>query len=329
MTVIACLSPYSERQVRELAGADDVEVRLVPDPPAPDAVRRAVVGADVIIGDIRAKHRLDRDILSLAGSCRLVQQPAVGFDSIDAAAAAEFGIPVANAGGYNADTVADWVLMSILDLLRNGSQRDRSMHEGEWARDFERAHDLSSVTVGIIGIGNIGRAVARRLGGFGSTVIYHDPVAVAVGDAEPVSLDELLRRADVVTIHAPLGPQTWHLIDADRLRLLRPHALLVNAARGALVDEAALVDALRRGELGGAALDVFETEPLPADSPLRGLDNVFLTPHIAGDSIESRARLTEVVAENIRRVLRGQPPEHVVNRVPPTKTTEGRGDDTA
>ncbi|MFC4242001.1 NAD(P)-dependent oxidoreductase [Gryllotalpicola reticulitermitis] len=328
MTVITSLSPYSEEQVKRFAGTVDVEVRLVPDPPDPSAVRAAIVGADVIIGDIRAKHRLGRDELALVGPCRLIQQPAVGFDSIDADAAAEFGIPVANAGGYNSDSVADWVLMAILNLLRNGSARDRSMHAGEWSRQFERAHELSAVTVGIVGAGNIGRAVARRLNGFGSTVLYYDPVvSAALPGAASVSLDELFSRSDVVTVHAPLAAGTWHLVNAERLAQLRPGSLIVNASRGPLVDEAALIEALRSGHLGGAALDVFETEPLPAGSPLRSLDNVFVTPHIAGDSIESRLRLIDVVTDNIQRVLAGQPPEHVVNRTQLNTRTEGRSSD--
>jgi phosphoglycerate dehydrogenase-like enzyme len=314
MTVVTCLSPYSEHQVRVLAGTEDVEVRLVPDPPAPDAVRVAVVGADVIIGDQRAKHLLDRDTLAQVGPCRLIQQPAVGFDSIDTDAAAEFGIPVANAGAYNAETVADWVLMAILNLLRNGSQRDQEMHAGSWSRQFERSRELPAMTVGIVGMGNIGRAVARRLHGFGSKVIYYDPVAAdTITDAEAVPLETLIEGSDIITVHAPLTPSTRHLINSDRLRRMRPDALIINASRGPLVDQDGLVAALRNGTIGGAALDVFESEPLAGDSPLRSMPNVFLTPHIAGDSIESRRRLMQTVADNVQRVLRGLQPQYVVN----------------
>jgi len=315
MTVVTCLSPYTSDQVKALAGTEVIDVRLVPDPPAPQAVRDAVVGADVIIGDVRAKHRLDRDTLAGAAGCRLVQQPAVGYDSIDASAAAALGIPVANAGGYNADAVADWVLMAALNLARNGSRRDQSMHAGHYDRAFERSRELSALTVGIVGLGNIGRAVARRFAGFGSTVIGYDPVATdPVPGVEQVPLDTLLQQAELITIHAPLTDETRHLINADTLGRTRPEALIINASRGPLVDESALVDALRSGSIGGAALDVYEVEPLAADSPLRSLDNVFLTPHIAGDTRESRARLLELVADNLQRVLlKDLPPHHVVN----------------
>ena len=314
-TVVTCLSPYSTEHVKALSGTTEIEVRLVPDPPAPDAVRAAVAGSDVIIGDVRAKHRLDREALETAASCRLIQQPAVGFDSIDVEAAAEFGIPVANAGGYNAETVADWVLMAALNLLRNGSVRDRSMHAGQYDRAFERSRELSAMTVGIVGMGNIGRAVARRLSGFGSTVIAYDPVVTdQVSGVQQVSLETLLQQAEIITIHAPLTDATRHLINATTLRQVQPETLIINASRGPLIDEAALIDALQAGTIGGAALDVYEIEPLAADSPLRRLDNVFLTPHIAGDSRQSRDRLMALVSDNLQRVLlHDLPPHHVVN----------------
>lgn len=315
MTVVTCLSPYSEQRVKALAGAAEIEVRLVPDPPAPDAVREAVIGADVIIGDVRARHQLDRDTLAAVGPCRLIQQPAVGFDSIDAVAAAEFGIPVANAGGYNAETVADWVLMATLNLLRNGARRDQAMHAGHYDRVYENSRELSAMTVGIIGMGNIGRAVARRLQGFSATVLGYDPIASEpVVGVRSVSLDALFEQSQVITIHAPLTADTRHVINSTTLARVRPDAVIINASRGPLIDEHALIDALRSGAIGGAALDVYEVEPLAADSPLRTLDNVFLTPHIAGDSIQSRARLRELVADNLQRVLvHGLAPLHVVN----------------
>lgn len=315
MTVVTCLSPYSAAQVQALAGTAEIEVRLVPDPPAPEAVAAAVVGADVIIGDVRAKHRLGREALAAVGPCRLIQQPAVGFDSIDVGAAAEFGIPVANAGGYNAETVADWVLMAMLNLLRNGARRDQSMHAGGYDRVFERSRELAAITVGIIGMGNIGKAVARRLQGFGSTVLCYDPVVSdPVPGVRPVSLETLLAESGIITIHAPLTEGTRHLINSTTLQLVRSDAMIINASRGQLIDEQALIDALQSDSIGGAALDVYEVEPLAADSPLRTLDNVFLTPHIAGDSRESRSRLQELVADNIQRVLlHGLPPHHVVN----------------
>jgi phosphoglycerate dehydrogenase-like enzyme len=314
---IACLSPYSEGQVRELAGSGDIEVLLVPDPPAPEAVRAVVPDADVVIGDQRHEHRLDRDTLALMKRCRLIQSPAAGFDAIDHRAAAEFGIPVANGGGYNRDTVADWVIMGMLNLLRHGARQDREMRAGHWRISPPlEGRELGALTVGIIGMGNIGSAVASRLRAFGSQLLYADVTPRGdVSGAEEVTLAELLARSDIVTVHVPLDSGTRRLIGAEQLAAMRPGALLINASRGLIIDEAALVAALTSGHLGGAALDVFETEPLPPDSPLRSMDNVFITPHIGGTTREAILNLREVVAANIRRVLAGQHPLHVVNDV--------------
>jgi phosphoglycerate dehydrogenase-like enzyme len=310
---IACLSPFSDEQVRELAGTEDVAVLLVPDPPAPDAVREAVPVADIVIGDMRHQHRLDRDTLAVMRRCRLIQQPAVGFDVIDHRAAAEFGIPLANAAGFNADTVADWTLMGMLTVVRQGALADREMRAGGWRPAGLRARDMRALTVGIVGMGNIGRQVAARLAGFGSRVVYHDVIEHAVPGCERVAFDELLERSDIVTLHVPLDGASRALIGRAELARMRPGAILCNASRGPIVDEAALVEALASGHLGGAALDVFEVEPPAADSPLRSMDNVFLSPHVAGGSEQARANLLEQTAANIRRVLAGQQPVNVVN----------------
>ena len=316
MATIACLSPWSEQQVRELAGSEEVRVLLAPDPPAPEAVREIVEDADVVIADGRHKHRLDRDTLGAMKRCRLIQQPAAGFDVIDHEAAAGFGIPVANGGGYNRDAVADWVIMGMLNLVRHGARRDRDMRLGEWAATRLEGRELGALTVGIVGMGNIGGAVAARLAAFGSPVLYADVVQRGrITGAQEVALTELLARCDIVTVHVPLNAATRHLIGVPELAAMRPGALLVSASRGPVVDEAALVAALQSGRLGGAALDVFETEPLPVSSPLRAMDNVFLSPHVGGGTREATARLREEVAINIRRVLSGQPPLHVVNGV--------------
>lgn len=309
MPTIACLSPYTEELVRELAGADDAKVLLAPDPPAPEAVREIVVDADIVISDMRHKHRLDRTALCGMRRCKLIMQPAVGFDVVDHRAAAELGIPVANAAGFNSNAVADWVIMGMLTVLADGVGRDRYLREGGWRREGPHVRrELGSLTVGIIGMGNIGQAVYRRLHGFGSTVCYTDVVPRNLPDAERVSLEELLERSDVVTIHVPLDSDTRGLIGATELRRMRRGAILVNASRGPAVDQRALIEALQSGHLGGAALDVFENEPLEADSPLRHMDNVFLSPHVAGGTQEAAARALEAVAENIRRVWPGSHP---------------------
>jgi D-3-phosphoglycerate dehydrogenase / 2-oxoglutarate reductase len=314
---IASLSAaYSEEVVRGLLpDVNDLEIVLVPPAPAPEALRLAVAEADLVLADRRRRHHLDRDVLSLMSRCLLIQQPSVGFDGIDHRAAAELGIPVANAAGHNRDGVADWTIMAILVLLRHAARGDREMRAGAWPAPTMRGRELGSMTVGIVGIGNIGQAVAGRLRAFGTRVLYTDVAPIGLAGATSLPLAELLAAADVVTVHVPLDQDTRGLVGEAELARMRPGALLVNASRGPVVDEAALLAALRSGHLGGAALDVFEVEPLAADSPLRSLENVFLSPHTAGLTEEGDARLLELCATNLRRVLCGQEPFNVVNGV--------------
>jgi phosphoglycerate dehydrogenase-like enzyme len=313
---IASLSAYAEEVVRGLLpSAEELEVALVPPPPAPDAVRRAVADADLVLADKKHRHRLDSAVLSAMSRCRLIQQPAVGFDAIDHRAAAELGIPVANAAGYNRDAVADWTVMAILNLLRNGARGDRAMHAGDWPNERMRGRDLGALTVGIVGLGNVGNAVTARVRAFGSRVIFTDVVPRGLSGAAPMPLDDLLAESDVVTVHVPLEPDTHHLIGDAELARMKPGAVLVNASRGPVVDEAALVRALDSGRLGGAGLDVFEVEPLPPDSPVRAFDNVFLSPHAGAMTADAEAKLLEVCGANLRRVLAGLEPFNVVNGV--------------
>jgi phosphoglycerate dehydrogenase-like enzyme len=203
--------------------------------------------------------------------------------------------------------------MGMLNVVRHGARLDREMRAGAWRPSWLHARDMRALTVGIVGMGNIGRQVAARVAGFGSRILYYDVVARDLPGCEPVTFDELLERSDIVTLHLPLDAGSKALIGAAELRRMRPGAILCNASRGPIVDEAALVDALESGHLGGAALDVFEVEPLSADSPLRRMENVFLSPHIAGGSEQARANLLEQTAANVRRALAGEKPVNVVN----------------
>jgi D-3-phosphoglycerate dehydrogenase len=318
---VACLSPYDETAVRSwFKGRHQVEVVLVPDPPDQPAVIAACADADLVIADRRHKHRIDRAVLENMQRCKLIQQAAVGFDTVDHRAAAELGIPVANAGGYNKDAVADWTVMAMLALVRNSFWGDRQLRAGRWGpgdrmRDGMRGHELGAMTVGIVGLGNVGAAVARRLAGFGSRVVFTDVVRKDAPETEQIDLDRLLGESDLVSIHVPLDVDTKGLIGAGALAKMKVGSYLVNAARGPIVDERALIDALRSGHLGGAALDVFEIEPLSQDSPLRSIENVVLSPHIGGATAEAEVRLAELVSANLIRVLDGLPPMSVVNGV--------------
>lgn len=314
--MLASLSPYS-REV--LAGLFDstyeVEVVTVPPAATPAAVRDAVALADLVLGDRRRRHALDRPALQAMRRCRLIQQPAAGFDAIDHRAAAELGIPVANAAGYNRESVADWTVMAMLNLVRQGALRDRRMHEGQWPHDGTGIRELGALTVGVIGAGHAGAAVVARLRGFGCSLLFSDVVSRDLPGTIQLPLPDLLEQADMVTLHVPLDDQTRGLIDGAALGRMKDGAFLVNASRGPVVEEAALIAALQDGRLAGAALDVFEVEPLVPDSPLRKMDNVFLSPHVAGASLEAEGRLLETCAANMRRVLDGLEPLNVVNGV--------------
>ena len=313
---IVCLSPYSKKQVEDLfAGRHAVDVVTVPDPPAPDDVLRECSQAELVIADKRHGHKLPREVLQQMTRCLLVQMPAVGYDVIDHQAAAEFDIAVANAAGYNRDAVADWTVMAILNLVRRGSWGDRRMREGEWPKKQMMSHELGALTVGIVGLGNVGSALATRLLAFGSRVLYADTVEKSFAGVDRVTFEELLAQADVVCVHVPLNGETRHLIDAKALSRMKKGAYLINAARGPVVDEKALIDDLESGHLGGAGLDVFEQEPTPPGNPLLRMENVFFSPHVGGAAVEAEARALEVVRDNLTRVLDGEEPSNVVNGV--------------
>jgi phosphoglycerate dehydrogenase-like enzyme len=318
---VACLSPYDEATVRAMfQRRHQVDVVLVPPPPAQSAVMAACTGADLVIGDQRHKHRVDRQVLEHMRGCKLVQMPSVGFDTVDHRAAAELGIPVANAAGYNKDAVADWTVMAMIALLRHSFYGDRAMRAGRWrpddpVRSEMLGRELGAVTIGIIGLGNVGSSVARRLAAFGSRILFTDVVARDFAGAERVDLDTLLRRSDIVCVHTPLDVDTGALIGAAALAKMKRGAFLINAARGPIVDEEALVEALVSGHLAGAGLDVYEVEPLAVDSPLRSIENVILSPHAGGATVEADARLMEMVGENLLRALDGLAPLNVVNAV--------------
>ncbi len=318
---VACLSPYDEATVRAMfQGRHQVDVVLVPAPPAQSAVLAACTGADLVIGDQRHKHRVDRTVLERMRGCKLLQMPSVGFDTIDHRAAAELGIPVANAAGYNKDAVADWTVMAMIALLRHSFYGDRAMRNGRWRPDDPVRHEmlgreLGAVTVGIIGLGNVGSAVARRLAAFGSRILFTDVVPREFASAERVELDTLLRQSDIVCVHTPLDVDTGALMGAAQMAKMKRGAFLINAARGPIVDEKALIEALGSGHLAGAGLDVYEVEPLAVGSPLRTIENVILSPHVGGATIEADARLIEMVGDNLLRVLDGHAPLNVVNAV--------------
>ncbi|CAN7333439.1 C-terminal binding protein [Arthrobacter sp. LjRoot14] len=253
-----------------------------------------------------------RAVLEAMAPGALVIRYGIGYDNVDITAARELGISVSNIPDYGADTVADHAVTCILALLRKVKQLDSRIRSDGWLRpnDLGSMPGFSETTVGLVGTGRIGRAVAARLSPFGFRVIAHDPFVDAAAlegtGITPVELDGLLEESNVVSLHAPLTPENHRLINATTISRMRSGAILVNTSRGGLVDEEALADALIEGHLGGAALDVFDPEPLAPESRLRKLENVLLTPHAAFFSDESLANLQRLAAEEAARYLAGE-----------------------
>jgi phosphoglycerate dehydrogenase-like enzyme len=282
----------------------------------------AVPEAVVIVGDWSHKIHVGGDVIAAATRCRLIQQPSAGYENIDVVAAAMAGIPVANAGPANAAAVAEFAVMGALACLRHVREAIADAERGGWSQQRwidKGLGELAGRTVGILGCGAIGQQVAQRLRGFECHTIYTKRHRLAEADEERlaatfVDLDELLRRSEVLMVTVALNDQTRGLLDAARLAMLPVGAIVVNVGRGAVIDFDALADALRSGALGGAALDVFETEPLPEGHRLAELPNVLLTPHIAGVTRNAARDILMNSIDNVSRVLRGEEPRFVVNR---------------
>jgi phosphoglycerate dehydrogenase-like enzyme len=258
----------------------------------------------------------DAEVLRRSPGLRVIARTGVGLDMIDLDAAAQAGVYVTTTPEVNNETVADHALALILAAQRSLLEQDAIVRGGGW-RSFDVGRgQLHGATVGIVGYGAIGRAVARRLRGFGVRILAHDPfVEAADEDVTLTPLDDLLAQSDIVTVHAPLSEATRKLIGAREFGLMRPGATIVNTARGPVIDEAALVQALQEGRIGAAGLDVFEREP-PKQSPLLEMPNVVVSPHVGGISDASNLAMSRLATENVLAVLEG--------REPPTAVTSPR-----
>ncbi|NIS59260.1 MAG: C-terminal binding protein [Proteobacteria bacterium] len=257
---------------------------------------------------------LTKRLLERLPRCKVISRYGVGVDGIDLSAATELGIIIANVPGYCAGEVADHTLAVFLSLVRKVNYLDQSIRSGTW--DFRIAipiHRLEGMIYGIVGCGNIGKAVARRIPAFGLRVIGHDPYVTEAEGIELVSLERLLVESDFISIHCSLTESSYHLFGRDEFRVMERRPLIMNLSRGAVVDEAALIEALEREWISGAALDVLEKEPPDTRNPLMKRDNVVLTPHIGFYSEESKSELKRRAAENVSSVLTGKLPDSVVN----------------
>lgn len=289
------------------------------DRPVPrEVLLREVRDADAVLSLLT--DRMDEEVLAAAPRLRVVSNMAVGYDNVDVQACTRRGVVVCHTPGVLTETTADLAFALLLAASRGLCQAERDLRAGRWSSWSPMqwvGQDVYGKTLGIVGAGRIGAAVARRAQGFAMRILYvarsRKPDLEALG-AERKELDDLLAEADFVTLHAPLTPETYHRIGERELRLMKPTAVLINTARGPLVDEAALVRALRERWIWAAGLDVFEQEPLPLDHPLLGLPNVTLLPHIGSASVATRTRMATLAAENLLSVLAGRQPPHAVNR---------------
>ena len=288
---VICAGPddsYSKADLREVEDADFLVVGLEP---------------------------VDERLLGAAKQLRLVQRLGRGYSNIDLDAAARRGIPVAGMPDFNAATVAEHTLMLTLALLRRVFESTLLMKAGHWpVRDVvgQGVFDLTGKTVGVVGLGAIGHAVATRISAFDARVLYTDPAIDGIVEFESAPLERLLREADVLTLHVPLTAETRGMIGGEQLGSMKTTALLINTARGALVDDLALAEAIEAGRIAGAGLDVFADEPLGPGHPLRRCRNVLLTPHTAGQTREAMERMVSMMIENLERAAAGEPPLHPI-----------------
>lgn len=296
----------------------EYEIRVVPAGLDDAGKVEAMRGVDVLI---LHPATMPGDLLRQAGSLKLIQLLTAGYDKVDIKAAAELGIPVTTNGGANAWAVAEHALALMLALNKKLVACDASVRAGTWRKPINgfNTFELAGKTVGIVGAGNIGRKVAARLKPFETEIVYHDAFQVAEMEnaygARRVSVDDLAAAADVVTLHAPLLDSTRGMFGEKQFAAMKPSAILVNTSRSELIDEGALIAALKEGRIRAAGLDVYPREPVPEDSPLLALDNVILTPHTAGHSYEGWFRRSRTAWSNIRKIAAGGKPDFVVNGV--------------
>lgn len=288
-----------------------------PAPATREELLEAVKGVTGIFAHIT--DRIDADVMDAAGdSLKVIAEFGVGYDNIDAVAASERNIAVANTPGVLTETAADFAFALIQAAGRRLAESDRFVRRGEW-KWFEPldllGQDINGSTLGIVGMGRIGSSVARRAVASGMKVVYFNRnKAEEENGADLVgSLDELLATSDFVSVHCPLTPETQGLIGSEQLTKMQNHAVLVNTARGPIVDTDALANALRSGEIAYAALDVTDPEPIPTDHPLLALENVTLLPHMASATIGTRKKMSQMTVDNVLAVLNGQLPPNCVN----------------
>jgi phosphoglycerate dehydrogenase-like enzyme len=318
---LLALSPLPDALLEDLVGPLGTAIRLTrPRGQSRAALLEALRDAELILSDWSGVHVLDSEAVVTAERLSFVQQPVAGVDGHDLAAMAAAGIPLANAAGTNSPAVAEWCLAATLAMLRELVITDAQLRAGGWPQLALRGSELAGLRIGVVGFGPVGQACARLFGAVGCEVVYWSRRRRPPGEEHGAAhrpLADLLAGSDVLVVVVALTEETRGIIDAARLRLLPHGSYLVNAARGAVVDQGALLAALDSGRLAGAALDVFDPEPPAHDHPLRRHPGILLSPHVAGASKQTWTRVVRLVTGNLAAAVRGEPVRNVVNDVAP------------
>ena len=303
------------------AGIDFLEersVEVISLPPGSDinALGEVAPNADGFI--TRGSIKVTREIMASSPRLKAVGVHGIGCDHVDLEAAKELGKVVLNTPTALTETVAEMAIALMLSMTRRIVSADKAVRAGEWSRKYVdlKGIEVMGKTVGLIGLGKIGTATARRLKPFGVDLVYYsrtrkEDVEEELG-LEWVSLEQLLRRSDIVSLHVPHSPETYHMLSSAEFEMMKDGVYIVNSARGKIIDQAVLVEALKSGKVAGAALDVFEVEPLPRGDPLASMDNVILAPHLGASSQEAMWRMATQVADGVFKVLNGERPDHPV-----------------
>lgn len=308
-----------ERGLRKIEENFDFEMWGRYAPPSKQIIKQKAREADALFTVV--SDRIDAEVFDAAINLKIVAQMAVGFDNIDVEEATKRGICVTNTPEVLTETTADFAWALMMAIARRVVEADKYVRSGKWKVSWHPSmmigRDVNGATLGIVGAGRIGYAMGERAKGFRMKILYYDvtPRYEMEKDlgAKRVELDQLLRESDFVSIHVPLMKETRHLMDAEKFKLMKKTAYIVNNSRGPVVDEKALYEALKEGRIAGAGLDVFEQEPTPENNPLLKLDNVVVAPHISSASYETRSRMAVMAAENIIAFFGGQTPPNLVN----------------
>jgi glyoxylate reductase len=308
-----------ERGLKTIKERFDAEVWPEYAPPPKKTIVEKAKDVDALATLLSDK--IDAEVFDAAPKLKMIAQLAVGFDNVDVQEATKRGIYVSNTPEVLTDTTADFAWTLLMALARRVVEADKYLRMGKWKVGWHPAmlqgRDVYGATMGIVGAGRIGYAVAKRATGFSMKILFYDviprPEMEKDFGAKKVGLDELLKQSDFVSVHVPLMKETHHLINAEKLRLMKKTAYLINNSRGPVVDEKALYEALNEGRIAGAGLDVFEQEPTSLANPLLKLDNVVVAPHISSASYETRSKMAEMVADNLIAFFEGKKPPNLIN----------------